>query len=470
MVALSNRNLIICILLSILLLYSLYSLTWIDVGSISKHVLAESIILVLLALLFYFFKRKEAILEKQYITISNLALISIFIVHFFEYINFCIDGVFASFSAPYVVNKVSRISTCAYISILLGMTLPNKSVKVNIKKHINSSKVIEIFFLFSLCVFVGFTDSRYFSAGGNFEVLNSTGMGTLGAVGNVACIASILAYIVNIIQTSSRKIALSVKEYFSRFSLFFTVLLFIYLLLVLISGDRGPLVDVFLSLLFGFLILTRKKIKIIVLIFLIVLAALFFTFLAFLRASDLGFSIDKIFVVYSDFEEYLGRPGFVFLVTKDLSIVVNSFNLVAEYIETHGIVYGAGFIFQILAILPGIRYVLWYVTGVDTSYINSDQLATRLLDSGMGAGTTCISDCYLNVGILGIPIVFIFFGWFLKKLDISMYNNTNTFALIVCIAYFSRSVYIGRSTIFQPINLIVYATVFLYLSRAVFKK
>lgn len=453
--------------LTILLFYSVCSVFFIDISNISINVIRESVLISVISLALYVLRNEYDINSKgQFVTISNLLILSIFIVHFLNYINYLIDSSQNLFLNDHVVNKVSRISAIAFTAFVLGLSQPVKPfAKRSFKKHVNSSRLITVFFLFSLFLFVAFTDRRYFSSGGNMEILNGEGMSTFGAIGNVTCIASVIAYVTNIIQQARGEVV-SVRRYFSYFGKPFILILLVYLSLVVLSGDRGPIIDSALCIGAGLIIICKKKVKAIPAIFLIFLAAFFLTILAIIRATDMEMSFEKIALAWDVFKEYMTRPGAFFIMFKELSNLTNSFNLIADYVEANGIIYGKGIIFQTLAFLPGIRKGLWLISGVDTSTLSTDVLASQLLDKGIGAGTTCISDVYFNLGIVGTPILFILFGILIRKLQISMYDkNVSTFVLVVAIAYFMKSIYIGRSTVFQPINLIVYSCLYLYFSR-----
>lgn len=464
------RNLLRINLLIILLLYSIWAYYNTSYSVLSESSLWESLILSSLSLLIYCSrKEKDRALKGQVLTISTIFLLSFIVVHFFNYLSFCLDVSENNFLSARYVNKASKVSTCAFIAVLIGLLIPEKPFKE--KKtilSINIGNILNYFLCFSLILFVFFTDKRYFSAGGNNLVLNEIGVHPLAAVGNTSCIACIIASVISKI-VSHRNSHLSLKQYFKIFSLPFYVLSFIYLFLVLVSGDRGPLLDVFFSYFLGYILINRIKIKIWIAIICICVGAYTLTYLAFLRGNSSDLSLDKISQVNERMDRFRDDRNWFFGPVSDLSNVVDSYHLVFEHTEINGPIYGVGIIFQLLAILPGIRSFIYNASGLDIEFLSTDALATRLLNGDNGAGTTCVADTYYNLGLIGTITLFLVFGGVVRKLDISLYQDkTKLFILVVAMCYIIKAIYLGRSTILQPINLIFYT--YLYMYMAIFVK
>jgi hypothetical protein len=200
--------------------------------------------------------------------------------------------------------------------------------------------------------------------------------------------------------------------------------------------------------------------------FLLAIASIALTIMAFFRGNEMELSIEKVYVIYDRFLVFLDGTDIAFELVKELSTVINTFHLVLGYIDNNGIIYGSGMLFQLFAFFPGIRYLLFALFDLDIKTLSTDQLATSLLNEGVGAGTTCISDTYYNLGLVGTIFFFILFGLFVAKIDRLMYERKcKTFFLVLALCYMARAIYIGRSTVLQPINLIVYTSLLLYVSR-----
>lgn len=458
-------------ILVVILLYSLITSYSLKVGCIDKEEIIKSLVVSFIALSIYI-TRKEYFqpLKKQFFSIANILVLSIFSVHFLQYINYAINENDVLFLSDNVINKASRISSTCFTALIIGLISHSREFKESIKeKHVDASRILLIFFSFSLFLFVAFAGPQYFTAGGNSMVLNGEGMNPVAAVGNVTCIASVIASVVNVIQKMNGQTC-TIIQYVKKFPILFWVLTFVYMALVLISGDRGPIIDIAISLFVGCLMICKIKVGTLTSLTIIIIAAFILTFMSFLRGNNMELSFDKLVIIYDRFLSFLDTSDIFFALTRELSIVVNSFHLVLEYTEKNDIVYGAGIIFQLLAILPGIRSLMWSFSGIDITVLSTDALATKLLNEGIGAGTTCIADSYYNLGLLGSIIFFVLCGHFLRRVDISLYNHKcKTIYLVIGICYMARAIYIGRSTLLQPINLIFYTSLYLYFSRKLTK-
>lgn len=462
-----SRNFSRIILLIGLLVYSIISYYQTSYSFVSVSSLWESIILSTLSLLIYC-SRKEynKLFQGQVFTIATIFLLSFVIVHFFNYLSYCLGILGHDFLSMRYVNKASKVSTCALIAILIGLLIPRHPFKgQKTTLSIEIGETLNYFLCLSLVMFVVFTDKRYFSAGGNNLVLNEIGWNPIGAVGNTSCIACIIASVISKI-INYRNVHLSLIRYLKIYSFSFYLLTFIYLFLVLISGDRGPLIDVFFSFFLGYILINKAKIKVWVALICIIIGANFLTYLSFLRGNSEDFSLDKISQVNERMGSFREDNNLFFGPVSDLSNVVDAYHLVFEHTEINEPINGIGIGFQLIAVLPGIRSVIYNISGIDIGFLSTDVLATRLLGEDYGAGTTYVADSYYNLGLIGTIILFIVFGMIVRKLDLSLYqDNTRLLFFVIAICYFVKSIYLGRSTIFQPINLIFYTFLYLFLSK-----
>lgn len=255
-----SRNFSRIILLIGLLVYSIISYYQTSYSFVSVSSLWESIILSTLSLLIYC-SRKEynKLFQGQVFTIATIFLLSFVIVHFFNYLSYCLGILGHDFLSMRYVNKASKVSTCALIAILIGLLIPRHPFKgQKTTLSIEIGETLNYFLCLSLVMFVVFTDKRYFSAGGNNLVLNEIGWNPIGAVGNTSCIACIIASVISKI-INYRNVHLSLIRYLKIYSFSFYLLTFIYLFLVLISGDRGPLIDVFFHSFWAIYLLIKQR-------------------------------------------------------------------------------------------------------------------------------------------------------------------------------------------------------------------
>lgn len=447
-------------------------------GQMDSGTIDISVVSVLVGIIIVIcFQNNPKELKGQMATISFVFLFSFFTVHFINYIGWLISPQDYEFLSQNVVNKASLLSSTCFNGCLLGYVLctkPFNSYKENIKKYnLNIGTIPPYIMGVFLILFIAFTDSRYFTAGGNSAVLNEIGWNPIGAASYNACVACVVASVIAVINdkrlNSSKRI--TIKKYLSFYPLSFYLLTIIYLIIVLISGDRGPMLDILISFSFGYIVLRKYKPNIILLIIGGSIAILILKYMSFLRGNPDALSIDKLAVINDRMASFHENNIPIIGDMRELSDVVNAYHLVYDFAEQNFIIYGVGVIIQLMAVFPGIRFLIMTVTGIPPSFYSTDQLATLLLGEDYGAGTTCVADAYYNFGFWGSIIFFVIVGYFLRKLDLSLYQKgVKILVLTMAVCFFVKAIYLGRSYFFQPVTLVVYTYLILLLSRYINKK
>lgn len=403
-------------------------------------------------------------IKGQTLTIAFLFLSSFFIVHFLNYISWLLDWRDVEFLEVSCMNKASLLSSCTFNAVLIGLLLPKQPFKGARNERRDKIRIPWWIMGISLSLFIIFTDSRYFSAGGNAEVLNNIGWNPIGLASYIICSAYVMANVIAIIYNGKRN--LSFSKYIRQFNFKFYILAFIFLAIVLISGDRGPMIDIFGSFALGYIIINKKRIRLPIIIGVAIVGAFALTYLSILRGSSQELSLEKIEYVNDRMDDFRQQDMPLLESMGELSNVVNSYHLVYNFAYNNFIIYGMGVFIQIMAFLPGFRFLFVQFLGIPSVYFSTDILATMLLGQGYGAGTTCVADAFYNFGEIGTIFFFIFVGWFVKKLDWSLYlKQTNLLVLTIAFCYMIKAIYIGRSFFLTPINVIVYTFLILVLSK-----
>lgn len=421
------------------------------------------------------FQKNPRAIQGQILTISFVFLFSFFIVHFVNYLGWLIAPENYDFLNPKFANQACILSSSSFVAILIGKIICKKPFKNSEhNREINYiGNVPPWIMMVFLLLFITFTDRRYFSAGGNSAVLNEIGWNPIGAASYNICIAVIVANVITVVINNRDIIRkrLTVKKYLSFYSPSFYILTLIYIVIVLISGDRGPMMDIIISFGFGYVILKKYKPNVFVLTIVGIFAIFVLKYLSFLRGNPDSLSVEKLGVINDRMSSFHEDNLPIIGEMRELSDVVNAYHLVFGFAETNFIIYGIGVIIQLLAIFPGIRYFIMALTGVPPTFYSTDQLATALLGEEYGAGTTCVADAVYNFGFYGSILFFLIVGYFLRKLDLSIYQKgVKLFVLTMAICYFTKAIYLGRSYVFQPVTLIVYTYLILILTKYINKK
>lgn len=458
-------QLLFLLISEIILISEYYSLA--SESQMATGVISTNIIVIIASISIYLLNlHNPRYLKGQIITISFIFLFSFFVVHFFNYIGWLFLPNDYKFLSSHVVNKASTLSAAAFIGCLIGMIIckhPFSDTKRNYRLKIGT--VPPFFMIVCLSLFIIFTDKRYFSAGGNGALVNDIGWNPIGSASYNMCIAYVIANVVVVVYDNwGRK--LSLKQYFNKYPIAYYILTIFYLLLVVLSGDRGPIVDIIVAYSLGFILINKTKPKIIILIVIAIFAIFTLKYLSFLRNNSDALSIEKLGVINDRMSRFHEENIPVIGDMREMSDVVDAYHLVYEFGQNYSIIYGFGTLTQILAVLPGIRYIIMSSTGIPPSLYSTSEIATALLGKNYGAGTTCVADAYYNFGFIGTIIFFILVGFFLRKLDLSIYQKgCKLFIFIVAFCFFVKSIYLGRSYFLQPVTLIMYTFLIVWLTK-----
>src|SRR5690606_8810699 len=211
------------------------------------------------------------------------------------------------------------------------------------------------------------------------------------------------------------------KQFFSLksnvLSSFFVILLFI--VYVLIGGDRGPALTVILMLAFGYVLLNKMRIKVTTFmmgILFVVFMNFTFTFIEILRLNDSSqLDINTIQTVAAKHKDYETIPG----------ITIRCTSLAIEGIETNLYPHTYGF-FLLQSLVKGVPYFgnLLIEEFIDEDSIISNGSAHLLTiqNSGRfynsGIGTSYLADMFIEFGVIGVVLISFIFGLVIGKFEL----------------------------------------------------
>ena len=456
------RNRAYKIILVLLLIVTLLRYYFGVYEELSKTSLSLTLVTVLLATLVYFIGREEEYdnLKNNFFQISIIFVIGFIIVHFFEYLAFVtgehLSIVDVDFIDSSYVNGAAMVSCACLIAYYLGASYVNTPFSRQERLYTSNTFFLECVMLLSVIVFYFSAGEDYFE-GGYGEAMNLTGVSLFTQISQTCIVGSAVACSAVVIY---RNTPTDIKDYIQQFSIIYYIAILSYCFLVLKSGDRGPLIHCFICYLTPFFYVGKKKIKLFFAIILLCSGALFMSLLGTVRAMDGSLNMEKMVEAQEFRNERFADDNIIFSSTSELSNVVRSYHVLYYFSETNFIVYGAGFVNQILGIIPGLRYVLYPLLGIDDAEITTAHISTILLQEDHGMGSTCVADTYFNFGAYGTIIIFLFVGVLFRKMDISAYSDLEKMSpFVVCatICYLMYAIYIGRGYLFSPVNVLAYS-------------
>lgn len=459
------RNKIINAILLFIFLVSLFRYYFSKNMELSKDSLAITLLMVMFALLAFSFRKENCdILKRNCLKPSLIFFVGYIIVHFFEYLAFVLDihkHIWRiEFVNPSIVSEASICSLCSLLMLLIGYNLFNfkPKYKYGIKeKKIHIEKILDIVLAISVLLFYTFTDDYYFE-GGYSDILNGEGLSLMSEISQKIIHACQLAYCLD--KASNINTRISMQKYVLSYSLVYYSSMLFYFALVLMSGDRGPILYIGLIYIASYYIINRIKIKLLTGIACLIIAAFTISLFGTVRELSGSLSVDKILKAQEYREGNLGNDNLLFSNTSELSNVVGAYHVLYYYTNEVGSLHALGIVNQMLGIVPGLRHFLYPLLDINADYLNSAILSTQLLNSDHGMGSTCLADLYLNLGFIGSMVLSMLFGMSLRKMDLLLYeigHSSNIYMSLLCLSVLSFSIYIARSTYFVPLAMPFYA-------------
>lgn len=421
------------------------------------------ILLIDLFALFVFTLRRETNfdLKNQILRVMPLFIIGFVIVHFQIYID-VINGSYFNFGHDYlydksIVCKSCVISSCALIFFLIGYTgkssYPSSTKSLNVALLSDKYYLIFIYLLFA--IFVGFTDPKYFLGGYGPAAFGGIELSGISYYANFYLCLLFIGYLA--VRTYNLKYFYKIKvdgflHYLKFLNKQILIVFVIYFVLILISGDRGPIIQLCLVLLGSFVILYKKKISLIKTILFLFFGIFIISYIAYIRElKDTNSYWDKIWEA-NEVMKTRKRNSSISPATVELASSVRAMHASVSYVEGNGYSYGAYQGMQIAGVIPGLGLFLSELLNLDLETFKSSTLLTQLVlgsDPTHSVGTSAVADIYLDFGLYGTIFLFLLFGLFVRHIETKVYSKEvcSIFLWVLFFLILSKSVYIGRSTI-----------------------
>lgn len=430
-------------------------------------------------LLFIFFLRVERneILKKNYFKHSVLVLLGFFVVSFQKYIDYYL-GYIDKNELLMLVSEDSAaksliIAFLGLVSFFIGYILKSNKLNITSRNYFQSTSTQILTFLSVIfLLFFLFTVNPLYVMGG-YGIYD---MGSNAIYFSLLFKASYFALIIQkIINISNSNLLLNnLFDYIKSIGYFNIGLYFIYISIVLLSGDRGDFITLSLLLLIGYINVTGKKISRFFSILMICSAAFFITLLGVARSfntlENTSFTSNISKALTGESNKHQSNSILPF--TAELGDSIKTLHYSVEYVPTQYDYLYSRFHFQaILGIIPFSSYISPLIFNDSSEkYTSSDRYITWLIEGdnwNTGHGTSMIADFYLSYGVLGVIFGMGFFGWLIRYCEQHMQLKDNKYLilLITSVVIFSSSIYLARSSLLPPIRLIVWIWILMLLNE-----
>lgn len=415
----------------------------------------------LVLLLFCMKREPHDFLKGQYFKISNLFLLGFCIVHFQFYIDLSLS--YASLDSilvinPDVINKSATISAIALCCFFIGYISKIRSARVQ-KKKTKEIFEVDLFWLrfFLVILFLGVilsTPWKYFTAG--YIAVERIELALI--IDKLFQTVSVGYLILNTRNLVISNVSVqSVLSFIKNTGFLISIILLVYGFLVLMSGDRGPIIKLVLAYVGCYFFKTRRKYNLAIILFLIFSAATTISLLAHVRHLDnISSPVEAIFKAI-DRQGDFNKAQTILSGSSELARSIRTLHAAVEYTEINGYEMGYYKINGFLSLVPGLGRLVQPVIGVEKDAKSTNLLTTHLAaDHGMG--TSVIADIFLDFGIVGTVIVFIVLGWLLRILDVKSYSHLplNIFSYVLVAVFLTSSIYIGRGSILDVFSDVIF--------------
>lgn len=456
---------------SILLIFLVLIITGSYPKNIDSYFIGAILLLNGISIVSFLFLYKErfSFLKGQYLKISYLFLFSLSIVHFQMYVDLILGNIDSQTLFLWINPKIAilslLVSSSALSSYLLGYTLKHKfkikNIRANLKPlKFNFLKAIAILFLLG---FYATVNKQYLVGDYGNTPMGNAALYFSFLFESTIC-AILILYARNII-ISNRNV--SVIDYFNELKMVY-FLLGIYLMGVMMSGDRGPIIFNLLFSLVVFLFVFKIKIKLSKIIIAILIASSFVSLLGILRSNE-GTFFESIQSKNNLINENRYYPNSFSENTKELATSARCLNIATDYVENGGKhTFGIFFMQDVMLLIPSLKGTVINALDVPKHLTSSPQFLT-FLDLGAfatwGVGSTCIADTYLDFGVIGVVFIFMLFGYISRYFECLIFSNNlpNFILLAIAFSVFAYSIYIPRSTILYSLNKVFYIAALVYM-------
>lgn len=425
--------------------------------------------LVFISTVFFFYNQQHSLFKGWWIKPSNILILGLLIVNF-QYIVDVLVG-YKDVSEFYGIKTFVNcclIASIGHVAFICGyLYYSNKTIRTDLAsttRYRISTKVLlllQVIFLISWLLTVNVielitgltygTSTQGMSLSSQFEGL---------------FYECTLAILITTIYNRPNNID-KISTFFKQFGLSFWLCVFAYLGIRFFSGDRGPLMYTSLSIIYTYVFITHRKVKLKYVVVLGVVAAFVLVMIGMVRSMDSNLSLSgKVNSALSASNQARFSDETIIVPTEELASSIRCTSIAINDIENNGNSYHNGKfqMFSLLNCIPFAPSILYSYFKIPVTEMSSDFYLTNELYGDYKfsqIGTTVIADFYLDFGVFGVVIGMFLLGLCFYKVDTNICLNKNEIApilLIIILSYASKSIYIPRDTFLNVLKptIIIY--------------
>lgn len=264
------------------------------------------------------------------------------------------------------------------------------------------------------------------------------------------------------------------KCYIKEFPVVYWVVVGGYMLLRLLSGDRGPVLYTICLIFYSYLMCTKHRFKLLYVLSIVICGALTITIIGITRGGNLDQSFSERLEAAMNKEE-MSRPS-ILPPTQELATSINTEFIAVHAIDKSNVSYNYGkyTFYALIGSIPGSSAILTTIFGVDMRSTLSSEYIT-IYDKGLqysyGLGTSPMGEFYLEFGVVGCIIGLLFLGWlysYVNKIILGNNKYISVYMIIFALKMASIAIYIPRSSVGSCMSKALYVMLIFWVLNTFF--
>lgn len=481
----SEKTISIAPLLLGILLSCVYFL--IPVGPFSKVLFDAGLIIIVLCVWLFFWHSQHTPLRGYWLKPSNFFIMAFIAVNFQYLLDYRLgfkDDSSMHILYPQILNQCLVLGVVGLLAFTAGYVRWRADREPRVadsgleraKNLISTLRTpIIVLHLLTFIAFVWTIDLDAFLSGESY----SESTATYSHIEKLLGAMNVLVVLCSVVKTKSGE---SLKAYLSSFHWISLSIFGIYMVLRLISGDRGPFVYTSLLLFYGYAFNHRKKYRLLITLLVVVAAAFAMSVVGIARSLDLNqdfFSrVDRASSVFAASGRFADRS--VSPLTEELgfSFVVNQTDVYAIEVEEEKLHPGSYLLISLLNGIPFIPSLITRIFHISYEDFSSTGFANVHFFGNMertwSVGTTIIGDFFLQFSIFGVLIGLFLAGIIMKEVDMTIYvkerSQISIPLLVFALAYASKGLYLPRSLLFGELSTVILTLIVFLLLKVLFPR
>lgn len=283
-----------------------------------------------------------------------------------------------------------------------------------------------------------------------------------------------LACYLKLIRNSSN--GFNFINFIKGFPCLFWITVLLYLILRLLSGDRGPVIYNTLALIYGFVWCTKYRFRLVTVICALIVGAITVSFLGYYRSRDPELPITEKIVAAMERQSEIDKKSII-NPTLELAYSVDTHFMAVRDIyagnTTHSL--GSYTVLSLTHGIPGLKKQYLLDLGLEPSELSSAEyfsISSQGVNYVYGEGSSMFGEAFLEFNLFGMMIYGFLLGIIFKWLDFAIMQENQISILSLSIVMFlaSHAIYMGRTSFAIEMSSIVYMCVVFYLFNTLIRR